>query len=172
MGPIVRETTTTRVGAFERFGLPMTGRAVLLSLSGSGIGGHLVEGTVSAVSSVPDAFLVVTGNRGARLRGHNVYDLGVVRENQDLVAAADLVVSTAGKSTIDEATCYGTPIIVIPIRHHAEQERNAAALGFYADDLVRLTTLVRERIGARTPVRRSEGARKAAGLILGLAQRG
>ena len=37
----------------------------------------------------------------------------------------DLVVSLAGRSTIDESRVYGTPGIFIPIKDHFEQEQNA-----------------------------------------------
>ena len=88
--------------------------------------------------SLPDVALVVTGlsvgPSGARVRY-----LGLERDNQDFVAAADLVISTAGKSTIDEAVSYGSPLIVIPIRHHSEQERNAVPHS--GSDTVTLTIL-------------------------------
>jgi UDP-N-acetylglucosamine--N-acetylmuramyl-(pentapeptide) pyrophosphoryl-undecaprenol N-acetylglucosamine transferase len=77
---------------------------------------------------------VVSGNRGKKKAGESIYDLGIVPDNQNLVAAADLVVSTAGKSTIDEAAEAGTPMIPVPIRNHSEQERNAAALGLVPGD--------------------------------------
>ena len=168
VGTIVRRTTRSKQEVQRQYGLPSEGKMVLLSMSGSGIGEHLLDGTVSALRSLPDneGFLVITGNRGPKVRIDRVYDLGVVPENQNLVAAADLVVSTAGKSTMDEAACYGTPIIVIPIRHHAEQERNAAAIGFTADDASRLPSLVADRIGKRTPVQDCDGAARAADLIL------
>ena len=174
VGSIARVPTKSTDQVREQHGLPQSGRMVLLTMSGSGIGGHLVEETMNAVQSLQDkdAFLVVTGNRGSRLQGERVYDLGVVQDNQNLVAAADLVVSTAGKSTIDEASSYGTPIVVIPIRHHAEQERNASALGFDGDDSGRLQSLIAERIGMRTPPMTTAGAAKAAALILEMLPRG
>ncbi len=166
VGPIVRGLTGGRDETRARFGLPR-GRMVLLCMSGSGIGDYLFRGTEEGVRSLddPDAFLVVVGNRGARHSGYRVHDVGVVPDAQDLVAAADLVVSCAGKSTIDEAAAYGTPIVAIPIRNHAEQERNAASLGLRADDLGRLPSLVKEMVGRRSDPRPSEGAERAADLI-------
>ena len=93
----------------------------------------------------------------------------MVPEGQNLVACADVVVSLAGKSTIDEAAASGTPIIAIPIRYHAEQERNASALGFSRSDSARLPELVQEVIGKRLPPKRSDGETKAARAILSLA---
>jgi UDP-N-acetylglucosamine--N-acetylmuramyl-(pentapeptide) pyrophosphoryl-undecaprenol N-acetylglucosamine transferase len=168
VGPIVRDVTEGRAETRQRFSLPAEGEMVLLSLSGSGIGGHLVSSTIAAVNATPGTFLAVSGNRGERITGAGVRDLGVVRDNQNLVAAADLVVSTAGKSTIDEATSAGTPIIPIPIRNHAEQERNAAALGFHAGDTQRLTELVKLSIGKRQAPASYDGARRAARLFLSM----
>jgi UDP-N-acetylglucosamine--N-acetylmuramyl-(pentapeptide) pyrophosphoryl-undecaprenol N-acetylglucosamine transferase len=168
--PIVRPVGKSRTDVLREHGLPEEGKVVLLSMSGSGIGGFLVGGTVRAVrdNSVQSAYLVVTGNRGDKVEGEGVYDLGVVWDNQNLVAAADLVISTAGKSTIDEAASSGTPIIAIPIRYHAEQERNAAALGYSYSDLGRLSELIGEKIGRRESPRVFRGAENASRLILSM----
>ncbi|MDA4121227.1 MAG: hypothetical protein OK404_02330 [Thaumarchaeota archaeon] len=168
--PIVRPLTKSRAEVLRDSGLPEEGRMVLLSMSGSGIGRFLVECALRAMQeiSLPDAYTVVTGNRGAKMRGKGVYDLGLVRDNQNLVAAADLVISTAGKSTIDEAAFSGTSIIAIPIRYHAEQERNAAALGYSYSDLERVSELVRDKIGRREAPRAFRGAENASRLILSM----
>lgn len=168
VGPIVRRATKSRAQVREELGLPGDKRLLLLALSGTGIGSHLVDGATSALSSVPDSVLVVMGNRGRRLTGERVFDLGVVRDGQNLVAAADIVVSTAGKSTIDEAATFGTPIVTIPIRNHSEQLRNAASLGFSPEDRTRLPELVALRIGRRRLQVDSRGAQRAANLILSL----
>ena len=55
-----------------------------------------------------------------------------------MIFAADLLISLAGKSTIDEANAYGTPGIFIPIKDHFEQEDNAKEQGFVFDDIKRL----------------------------------
>ena len=169
VGPIVRRPTMAPGEARKRYGLP-GGRTVLLSMSGSGIGRELGSRVLSALGRDPlgDVALVVTGNRGERFAGPNVRDLGVVSANQDLVAAADLVVSTAGKSTIDEAAASGTPIVVIPIRHHAEQERNALELGYTFEDLARLGELMAQKIGRREAPRKFDGDSRAAKHILSL----
>jgi len=93
-----------------------------------------------------------------------------VPDNQNLVACADLVVSTAGKSTIDEAAAAGTPIVVVPIRYHAEQERNAKALGYGPETRDRLAELLKEKIGARETPRNFGGGETASRLILSLLQ--
>ncbi len=168
VGPIVRKRTMGCAEVREKFGLP-AGEIILFSMSGSGLGRELGEKLVSSVrASRPDANVVVTGNRGPRMEGSRVYDLGVVVQNQDVVACADLVVSTAGKSTIDEASAAGTPLVVIPIRHHAEQERNAAALGYSFEDGERLSELVGQKIGRRETPREYPGEQIASRLILSL----
>ncbi len=170
VGPIVRAPTAICAEVRARHGLP-EGRTVLVSLSGSGAGRELAWKAMDALGSVPGGrpSLVVVGNRGAKLEGEGVYDLGLVKDNQDLVACADLVISTAGKSTIDEAAAAGTPIIAVPIRNHAEQERNAAALGYSASDSERLRELVPLKIGARGEPKAYDGGVRAAQLIMSLA---
>ncbi len=167
VGPIVRPLTKQREEVFKEYGLPPGKTMVLLSLSGSGLGKHLLEKTRSALLRLrdPEAFLVAIGNRGPKMAGDRLYDLGVVSDSQNLVAAADVVVSLAGKSTIDEATYYGTPVIAIPLKNHAEQERNAAALGFSAEDRDNIPALVAERVGRRRLAQTSDGVRKAVDLI-------
>ena len=169
VGPIVRAPTMSPAEAKASYGLP-EGGMVLFAISGSGLGRELalqVRDAI-AIAGLAGTSLVVTGNRGQRIDGREVYDLGVVPDNQNLVAAADLVVSTAGKSTIDEAAASGTPIIVIPIRHHAEQERNAASLGYTSGDVSRLPELIRETYGNRRSPRRFNGEEEASRAILSL----
>jgi UDP-N-acetylglucosamine--N-acetylmuramyl-(pentapeptide) pyrophosphoryl-undecaprenol N-acetylglucosamine transferase len=169
VGPIVRRATKSRADVVSEFSLPREGRMLLLSLSGAGLGDHLVLPVLKAMARLPDDHLVITGNRGKKFAGKRVFDLGVVKENQNLIAAADLVISTAGKSTIDEAASAGTPIIVVPMRNHAEQERNAAALGFKPDDAGRLPELIQDRLGKKVEPRNFDGARKTAELLVSAA---
>ena len=168
VGPIVRPPTLTCEEVRSKYDIP-EGKMILFSLSGSGVGRELAVELASKFRRVDgDAALVISGNRGGRISGEGVRDLGVVLDNQNLVACADVVVSTAGKSTIDEAAASGTPMIAVPIRHHAEQERNAAALGFSADDSLRLAELVGSKSGRRELPREYHGEKKAADAILSL----
>ncbi len=169
VGPIVRAPTMSPEDTRRKYGLP-NGGTVMLSMSGSGIGRFLLNSTVSAMrhGAVPGAHLVVTGNRGPNITGPGIIDLGVVEDNQNLVAAADLVVSTAGKSTIDEAASVGTPIIAIPIKNHAEQERNAAALGYSHRSLGDLPVLMKEKFGKREPPQHFRGGETTSRLLLSM----
>ena len=168
VGPMVRAPTMPPEEARKRYALP-GGDLVLVSMSGSGVGRELAESLLEGLRRAGSALpVVITGNRGPRIAGAGVYDLGVVPDNQDLVAAAGVVVSAAGKSTIDEAAAAGTPLVAIPIRHHAEQERNAAALGYGSDDIRRLTELVLSKLGRRPGPRAFSGEKRAADEILSL----
>ena len=171
VGPIVRPLTRSAHEVRTEYSLP--GRFVLLSMSGTGIGRHLLGGVRSSLKELggTPCHLVIAGNRGDRVEGEGIYDLGVVQNNQDIIAVADLVVSTAGKSTIDEALCYGTPVVPVPIRNHAEQERNAAELEVSPDDIDNLGNLIARLLGKRTPPVPSSGADRAAALIHSLFQK-
>lgn len=169
VGPIVRAPTMSPEDARRAHGLP-DGKIVLFSMSGSGVGRGVAAGLAGRLkgTGLGDFSLVITGNRGAKISGEGVFDLGVVPDNQNLVACADVVVSTAGKSTIDEASAAGTPIIAVPIKNHAEQERNAAALGYSHDDLSRLPELIRAKIGRRETPKIYSGEKEASRLLLSL----
>ncbi|HEY6283971.1 MAG TPA: glycosyltransferase family protein, partial [Nitrososphaerales archaeon] len=168
-GAVVRAPTMSPDDTRKKYGLP-EGKMVLFSMSGSGIGDYLMRETMGVIQSdaIPGAFLAVSGNRGPRVTDSKVFDLGVVDDNQNLISAADLVVSTAGKSTMDEAASAGTPIIAIPIKNHAEQERNAAALGYSYENMANLADLMKQKIGKREPPRDFKGEEIISRLLLSL----
>ena len=169
IGPIVRPITLAPEDVRRKYGLP-PGRFALFSMSGSGIGRELASNVANLTKegALGGAFLAITGNRGPKIRGPGVYDLGLVDDNQDLVACSDLVISTAGKSTIDEAAASGVPIITIPIKYHAEQERNASELGYSAADSERLGALIKEKMGKRTSPKSFSGGSAACAAIMSL----
>ena len=164
MTPVTREVTESREAARAEHGLPRESSVVLLSSSGSGMKPFLFRRSLEAFRKVcthAEVF-ATTGAGGQHIQALNVRELGVVRDNQNLIAAADLVISTAGKSTIDECASTGTPIIAIPIRNHAEQERNAAELGFAFGDLDRLEELIPRLLGKRNAPAHYAGAQRTA----------
>jgi UDP-N-acetylglucosamine--N-acetylmuramyl-(pentapeptide) pyrophosphoryl-undecaprenol N-acetylglucosamine transferase len=169
VSPVVRAVTRSREHVMTALGVEPGAKMILLSSSGSEIGHFLVGRAIQAVGRLrlPGVVLVVAGLSGGPSTEQVRY-LGIERDNQDFVAAADLVISTAGKSTIDEATCYGSPIIAVPIKNHAEQERNAAALGFRPEDLNALEQLIPRYIGRRTEPRSYHGADSIAAYLRGL----
>ncbi len=167
--PVVRKVTRTREQVRTVLGIGSDRRMILLSASGSGIGDFLLNRVIQAIEklNLPGVVLVVTGlPEGPSATG--VRYRGLERDNQDFVAAADLVISTAGKSTIDEALSFGSPIVAIPIKNHSEQERNAAALGFRSEDLNRLCQLIPSCLGRRTDPRSYHGASSIAAYLQGL----
>ena len=163
MTPVTREVTKPREAVRAEHGLSLDCSMVLFSSSGSGIGRFLLDKSLEAFRKVctHSEVFVSTGVGAPRGTG-NVRELGMVRDNQDLIAAADLVISTAGKSTIDECVSSGTPVIAIPIKNHVEQERNAAELGFSFGDLDRLEELVPRLLGKRSAPARYAGAQRTA----------
>ena len=171
MTPIVRDVTKPREAARAEHGLPLDASLVLFSSSGSGIGDFLLKRSLEAFGRVckSSEVFAISGAAGDA-KAANARQLGVLHDNQDLVAAADLVISTAGKSTIDESVSSGTPIIAIPIRNHVEQERNAAELGFTSADLERLDELIPKLMGKRTQPARYAGAKRTADYLASLLQ--
>jgi UDP-N-acetylglucosamine--N-acetylmuramyl-(pentapeptide) pyrophosphoryl-undecaprenol N-acetylglucosamine transferase len=170
MTPVVREVTKAREAARADHGLPLGSRVVLLSSSGSGMKPFLLHRSLEAFRRVckSSEVFATAGVGGPHVGSENVRELGIVRDNQNLIAAADLVISTAGKSTIDEAASSGTPMIAIPIKNHAEQERNAAELGFTFGDRDRLEELIPKFLGKRTPPAIYAGAKRTADYLASL----
>ena len=145
VGPIVRETDHTRDELRERFGFDRT--TIVVSVGGTDAGRFLIRESVDAVSRLGgDLDIVLVSGPSISDGPPNVRDLGFVPNMHELVFAADLVVSLAGRSTIDEADAYGTPGIFIPIRGHFEQEANARARGYSADDVCRLDELIPSKL--------------------------
>ncbi len=170
--PVVRDVTMNRTKVLEHYGLPDDARIITCSMSGSGLGRYLAEATIRAFNQarLDGTVLVVVGGDARPLQQKTIYHLGFIRDNQDLIASSHLVISLAGKSTIDEANSFGVPIIAIPLKNHFEQERNARSLGFSFDDIHRLKPLMADYVG-RTPTPQNyRGADIAAELLASLAQ--
>jgi UDP-N-acetylglucosamine--N-acetylmuramyl-(pentapeptide) pyrophosphoryl-undecaprenol N-acetylglucosamine transferase len=101
---------------------------------------------------------------------NSIKNIGFELNLHEYVFASDLVVSLAGRSTIDESIVYGTPGIFIPIKNHFEQEQNASRFGYTYEDIFRLESLIESKI-ATTKTNREvgrSGAQDAAKIILGL----
>jgi UDP-N-acetylglucosamine--N-acetylmuramyl-(pentapeptide) pyrophosphoryl-undecaprenol N-acetylglucosamine transferase len=170
MTPVTREVTRSREATRAEHGLPLDARVVLLSSSGTGISRFLLQRSLEAFKKVcaeSDIF-ATTGVKGPPIHDNSVRELGVVRDNQNLIAAVDLVISTAGKSTIDESASNGTPMIAIPIKNHAEQERNAAELRFTFGDVDRLEELIPKLLGKRSEPAHYAGAERVAEYLASL----
>ena len=92
-------------------------------------------------------------------------NFGFVDNLHEIILAADLVISLAGRSTMDESMAFGTPGIFVPIKGHFEQENGAARMGYHHEDIFRLESLIEEKIGGRNKKSNAGGAEKAAKII-------
>ncbi len=147
IGPIVRSPSASRERLRED--LVFRKKTVLVTVGGTAVGDFLLKAAVQAFRSLDleNASLVVVS--GPKLKvdpAPGVYAYGFVPNLQDFVLAADLVITTAGKGTVNEARAFGTPVIAIPPRGHREAERNAAALGYRFEDVARLRELIPEKL--------------------------
>jgi UDP-N-acetylglucosamine--N-acetylmuramyl-(pentapeptide) pyrophosphoryl-undecaprenol N-acetylglucosamine transferase len=95
----------------------------------------------------------------------NIKNLGFVNNLHEVIFASDLIISLAGKSTIDEAKYFGTPGIFIPIKGHFEQEENAKEVGYIYEDVFRLDKLIQNKINEKRNPQPIDGAKKASELI-------
>jgi UDP:flavonoid glycosyltransferase YjiC (YdhE family) len=113
----------------------------------------------------------------------NIVFHGRLRDNAEIVRAADLVLVNGGFSAVSEAFALGKPMVVLPIPNHAEQWVNGRTIeklgvGFMArEDQIEAAMLraierideLRAAYGRLPPVR--DGAAEAADLIISLAGR-
>ncbi len=147
VGPIVRAPSASREKLRED--LFFRKRTILVTAGGTAAGEFLLSAAIQAFRELdlPDASMVVVS--GPKLKvdpAPGVYTYGFLPNLQDFVLAADLVLTTAGKGTVGEARAYGTPVIAIPPKGHAEAERNAAELGYRFEDVQRLKELIPEKL--------------------------
>ena len=113
-----------------------------------------------------DSELIIVPGPSLELPNSQEYrNLGFVDNMHDVIYAADIVISLAGRSTMDESIAYGTPGIFIPIKNHFEQEQSAARFGFKYEDIFRLEQLIKEKIGNRNNAMDMRGAARAAKII-------
>ncbi len=147
VGPIVREATADRDTLRKRFNFSK--KTIVVSIGGTDAGRYLIERAIVAyrqLSQKLDADLVIISGPSLQLPDSPDYrNVGFVDNLHEFICAADLVVSLAGRSTMDESIAYGTPGIFIPIKGHFEQEQGAARLGYRYEDIFRLESLIAEK---------------------------
>lgn len=164
VGPIVRDTTQSRDQLRKKF--VFYKKTIVVSIGGTDLGRFLIEKIRDIRSKInPDFELVVASGPSLKMNLPDIRNLGFVNNLHEVIFAADLVVSLAGKSTIDESRHYGTPGIFIPIKGHFEQEENARELGYTHDDVLCLDKLISEKIEEKRNPQPFDGAKKAADLI-------
>ena len=164
VGPIVRQINESRANLREKFSF--TKITIIISVGGTNAGLFLIEESLKAISEInQDIEVVLVSGPAISKKFENVRNLGFVNNLHELIFASDLVISMAGKSTIDESIAYGTPGIFIPIKGHFEQEDNAKEQGFVFEDVKKLKGLILEKIEEKRNQNSTNGAKEAAEII-------
>lgn len=181
IGPIVRELTTIDRGALRKK-FEMYKPTILLTIGGTTSGKYLIEMTIKAFKKLRmklDINLLIVSGLSVEVQDKvlctsntdNIINLGFVNNLHEYIYASDLVVSLAGRSTIDESIVYKTPGIFIPIKNHFEQEENARRMGYNYEDIYRLESLIKEKFNKMSLTANDKnitqvGSEKAAKIIL------
>ena len=165
VGPIVRTTRHTREELREKFSF--TKKTIVVAIGGTSAGKFLIRKVVEVFSKLKDdvELVIVTGPSLKAEFDEKIRNFGFVENLHEMIYAADLVISLAGKSTIDESKAYGTPGIFIPIKGHFEQEDNAKQEGFSFEDVNKLESLIAEKLSTKRNPLNCDGSMKAASII-------
>jgi len=164
VGPIVREINFSREELREKFEFNKT--TVVISIGGTNAGIFLIDEAIKAILKInQDIQIILVSGPAVTKKFDNVKNLGFIHNLHEIIYAADLIISLAGKSTIDEANAYGTPGIFIPIKGHFEQEDNARNEGFMFEDINRLDKLILEKLEQKRNKINTEGAKLASEII-------
>jgi len=164
VGPIVRQTNSTREELRKKFSFEK--KTIVISIGGTDAGIFLIEKSLEIISKInQDVQIVLVSGPSVNRKFDNVKNLGFVDNLHELIFAADLIISLAGKSTIDEANAYGTPAIFIPIKGHFEQEDNAREQGFTFEDINKLDELILEKLEVKRNQINTDGAKIASNII-------
>ena len=164
VGPIVREINCTRNELRKKFSFEK--KTIVISIGGTNAGIFLIEKALESITKInQDIDVILVSGPAVSKKFENVKNMGFVNNLHELIFAADLIISLAGKSTIDEANAYGTPGIFIPIKDHFEQEANAKKEGFVFDDLNKLDILILKKIVQKRNQVNCDGAKNASNII-------
>ena len=164
VGPIVRKINYSREELREKFSFSKT--TILISIGGTNAGLFLIDKAIKAILKInQDIEIIVVSGPAISKKFLNVKNLGFIDNLHEIIFASDLIISLAGKSTIDEAKAYGIPGIFIPIKDHFEQENNAKMEGFMFEDVNRLETLILEKLEQKRNKINTNGARLASEII-------
>jgi len=164
VGPIIRQINFTREELRKKFSFEK--KTIIISIGGTDAGLFLIEKALESISKInQDIEVVLVSGPAISKKFENIRNVGFVDNLHELIFAADLIISLAGKSTIDEANAYGTPSIFIPIKGHFEQEDNAKGEGFVFDDIKRLDSLILEKLEQKRNQVDSNGAKNASDII-------
>ena len=146
VGPIVRQTKYSREILREKFSFSK--KTIVVALVEQ-MQEFLIEKVLEILPKLKEYEIVLVTGPSMNKKFKEIRNLGFVTNLHEVIYAADVLVSLAGKSTIDEAKEYGTPAIFIPIKGHFEQEDNAKDEGFVFEDINRLEKLILEKLGEK-----------------------
>ena len=164
IGPIVREINFSREELREKFEFNKT--TIVISIGGTNAGIFLIDEAIKAILKInQDIQIILVSGPAVTKKFDNVKNLGFIDNLHEIIYASDLIISLAGKSTIDEANAYGTPGIFIPIKGHFEQEDNARNEGFIFEDINRLDKLILEKLEQKRNKINTDGAKLASEII-------
>ena len=164
IGPIVRKTNYSREELRKKFSFNK--KTILISVGGTSAGLFLIQKSITAILKLNlDIEIILVTGPSITKEFENVRNLGFVDNLHEVIYASDLVISLAGKSTIDEVNAYGTPGIFIPIKGHFEQEDNSKNEGFSFEDINRLEKLILEKLEEKRNRINTNGAELAAEII-------
>ena len=160
-GPIVRKIQKNRDELRDI--LDFKKKTIVLCVGGTDAGIFLINQTIETIKKIQiDVDLVlVSGPKINKKFSDDIRNLGFVSNLHEIIFAADLVISLAGKSTIDESIVYGTPGIFIPIKGHFEQEDNAKEVGFNFEDVFNLENLIEEKLNKNRNEQQQNGVNLA-----------
>jgi UDP-N-acetylglucosamine--N-acetylmuramyl-(pentapeptide) pyrophosphoryl-undecaprenol N-acetylglucosamine transferase len=164
IGPIVREINLSREELRKKF--LFNKKTILISVGGTDAGLFLIKKSIESILKLNlDIEIILVTGPSITKKFDNVKNLGFVDNLHELIYASDIVISLAGKSTIDEANAYGTPGIFIPIKDHFEQENNSKNEGFSFNDINKLDELILENLEKKRNKVNTNGAELAAEII-------
>jgi pimeloyl-ACP methyl ester carboxylesterase/predicted glycosyltransferase len=176
------------LGDREALGYRPDERVCVVTVGGSGVGGHLLRRVIAAYPEakerVPDLrMIVVAGPRidPGTLPAHDGLEIRpYVHELYRHLAACDLAVVQGGLTTAMELTASRRPFLYFPLRHHFEQNfhvrhrleryRAGRCMDFVTAGPADIAAAIASEIGRKVdylPVA-TDGAARAAALIAGL----
>jgi pimeloyl-ACP methyl ester carboxylesterase/predicted glycosyltransferase len=170
------------------FGYGDDERVCIVTVGGSGVGGHLLRRVIDAFPEakerVPDLrMIVVAGPRidPASLPQHDGLEVrAYVHDLYRHLAACDLAVVQGGLTTAMELTASRRPFLYFPLRHHFEQNfhvrhrlqryGSGRCMDFETDGPAEIAAAIAEEIGREVDYRpvETDGAARAAQLIADL----
>lgn len=125
------DAVPSRAEARARLGIDLA-REVIVAVTGGGGSGTPYAPLTVAARAVPDALWLTLGpthREGHETDFANLRELGWVPCVTDYLAAADVVIASAGDNTVHEVARVGGRLVVMPEwRYFGEQRRKAEAL--------------------------------------------